>query len=139
MEHVSGAGQPTPEAHSTAKLVEQVAEQVSILVRDELKLARMEMAGKGKRAGAGLGMLGGSGLIALYGVGCLIACAIVGISRVLTAWLAVLVVGVGLLAIAGVAAIAGKGQVRKATPTVPRQAVSSMRADVEEIKERGRR
>jgi hypothetical protein len=139
MNQVSGAGQPASQERSTAELVQQVAEQVSVLVRDELKLARAEMTDKGKQAGAGLGMLGGSGLIALYGVGCLIACAIVAISHVLTAWLAVLVVGVALLAIAGVAAMAGKGRMRKATPPVPRQAASSMRADAGEIRERARR
>ena len=42
-----------------------MSEQVSVLVRDELKLAQIEMAGKGKRAGAGIGMLGGGGLVAL--------------------------------------------------------------------------
>lgn len=135
MNQVSGAGQE----RSTAELVEQVAEQVSVLVRDELKLARLEMMRKGKQAGTGLGMLGGSGLIALYGLGCLIACAIIAISHVLTAWLAVLVVGVALLAAAGVSAMAGKRRMRKATPPVPRQAASSVRTDVEEIREGARR
>jgi hypothetical protein len=139
MNQVSRAGQPAGQERSTAELVEQVAEQVSALVRDELKLAQVEMTRKGKQAGAGLGMLGGSGVIALFGVGCLIACAIIAISHVLTAWLAVLVVGVALLATAGVVAMAGKGRMRKATPPVPRQAVSSMRADVGEIRERARR
>jgi Putative Actinobacterial Holin-X, holin superfamily III len=54
-------------------------EQVSTLVRDELKLAQIEMSRKGKQAGLGPGLLGG-GLIAVYGVGCLIACAIIGLS-----------------------------------------------------------
>jgi hypothetical protein len=139
MNQESGAGQPAAREHSTAELVEQVAQQVSVLVRDELKLARVEMTGKGKQVGAGLGMLGGGGLIALYGVGCLIACAIIAIGHVLTAWLAVLVVGVALLAVAGVAAMAGKGRMLRATPPVPRQAASSMRADMEEIRERARR
>jgi uncharacterized membrane protein YqjE len=139
MNQVSGAGQPAAPERSTAELVEQVAEQVSVLVRDELKLARVEMAHKGKQAGAGLGMLGGSGLIALYGVGCLIACVIIAISHVLTAWLAVLIVGAALLAIAGVAAMAGKGRMQKAVPPVPRQAASNVRADVRETRERARR
>ena len=69
-----------------------------MLARDELKLAQLEMARKGKRAGTGAGMLGGSGLIALYGVGCLIACAIIALSGVLAAWLAALIVGAVLLA-----------------------------------------
>ncbi len=69
-----------------------------MLVRGELKLAQLEMTRKGKQAGIGAGMFGASGLIALYGVACLLACAILGLSRVLEPWLAALIVGAALLA-----------------------------------------
>lgn len=136
MSQVNGTGQAVTQERSTGELVHQVAEQVSVLVRSELKLAQLEMTRKGKQAGTGVGMMGGGGLIALYGVGCLIACAIIAISHVLTAWLAALIVGVALLAIAGVAAMAGKGRLRKAAPPVPAEAVASVKTDVEEIRER---
>jgi hypothetical protein len=97
------------------------------------------MTRKGKQAGAGTGMLGGGGLIALYGLGCLIACVILAISAVLAAWLAALIVGVALLAVAGAAAVPGKSRLQKATPPVPKEAVGSVKADVEVIKERTRR
>jgi Putative Actinobacterial Holin-X, holin superfamily III len=88
MEHPSGVQVPAQasadhQEPSTGELVRRLSEQVSVLVRDELKLAQLEMTRKGKQAGIGAGMLGGSGLIALYGVGCLLACAILGLSRVL--------------------------------------------------------
>jgi Flp pilus assembly protein TadB len=124
---------------STGDLIKQMSEQVSTLVRDELKLAQLEMTRKGKQAGIGVGMFGGSGLIALYGLGCLIACAVLGISRVLAPWLSALVVGVALLAVAGIAALLGKSRLQKATPPVPKEAAQSVKTDVEEIKERTRR
>jgi Putative Actinobacterial Holin-X, holin superfamily III len=123
----------------TRELVKDLSEQVSALVREELKLAQVEMTRKGKQTGVGAAMLGGGGLIALYGLGCLIACAILAISQVLAAWLAALIVGVALLAVAGAAALLGKGRLRKATPPVPKQAVDSVKTDVEVIKERARR
>jgi uncharacterized membrane protein YqjE len=132
-------GYAAAQEHSTGELVKQMTEQVSTLVRDELRLAQVEMARKGKQAGLGAGMLGGGGLIALYGVGCLIACAIIGLSHVVQPWLAALIVGVALLAIAVVAALAGKGRIRQATPPVPTEAAASVKTDVEEIKERARR
>jgi uncharacterized membrane protein YqjE len=105
MNHSADGAQPSPtQERSIGELVKQVSEQISVLVRDELKLAQLEMTRKGKRAGLGIGMLGGSGLVALYGVGCLIACVIIAISGVLAAWLAALIVGAVLLAVAGVAA-----------------------------------
>ncbi len=72
-------------------------------------------------------------------MGCLIACAIIAISGVVAAWLAALIVGAVLLAIASTAALIGKSRLQKATPPVPEQAVDSVKTDVEEIKERARR
>jgi uncharacterized membrane protein YqjE len=140
MEHIAdGAQPPASQERSTGELVKSLSEQVSVLVRGELKLAQLEMTRKGKRAGMGIGMLGGSGLVALYGLGCLIACVIIAISGVLAAWLAALIVGAVLLAVAGVAALIGKGRLQRAGPPVPEETVSSVKADVEEIKERARR
>jgi hypothetical protein len=136
----TGTTEPSgAQERSTGELVKEMTEQVSTLVRDELKLAQLEMTRKGKQAGIGVGMFGGSGLIALYGLGCLIACAILGISRVLAPWLSALVVGVALLAVAGIAALIGKSRLQKATPPVPQEAVESVKTDVDEIKERARR
>lgn len=140
MSHPTETGQPSGTLERSAgELVKQMSEQVSTLVRDELKLAELEMTRKGKQAGIGAGMFGGSGVIALYGAGCLIACAILGISRVLAPWLSALIVGVALLAIAGIAAMAGKSRLQQATPPVPQEAVHSVKTDVEEIRERARR
>jgi hypothetical protein len=140
MDQISAVGQRSdvPE-QSTGELIKLLSEQVSTLVRDELKLAQLEMTRKGKQAGIGAGMLGGGGLLAMYGIGCLIACAIIGISRVLAPWLSALVVGVALLAVAGIAALVGKSRLQQATPPVPQEAVQSVKADVDEIKERTHR
>jgi hypothetical protein len=140
MNHSADGAQPSStQEQPTAELVKQLSEQISVLVRDELKLAQLEMTRKGKRAGIGIGMLGGGGLVALYGLGCLIACVIIAISGVLAAWLAALIVGAVLLAVAGVAALIGKGRLQQATPPVPEATVSSVKTDVEQIKERARR
>jgi len=129
----------TGRERSTGELVKQLSEDVSRLIRDEMKLARLEMARKGKQAGLGIGMFGGSGLLALYGLGCLLASAIIAISGVMTAWLAALIVGAALLAVSAVAALLGKGRLSKATPPVPAGAIGSVKADVEEIREKAHR
>ena len=123
----------------TGELVTQLSEQLSRLVRDEMKLARLEMTRKGKEAGVGAGLLGGSGVIALYGAGCLLACAIIAISGAVAAWLAALIVGAALLAAAGVAALAGRSRLRRAAPPIPAETAGSVRADVEEIREKAHR
>jgi uncharacterized membrane protein YqjE len=123
----------------TGELVKQLSEQVSQLVRDELKLATLEMTGKAKTAARGAGLFGGSSVMALYGTGCLLAAVIIALAGVMRPWLAALIVGVALFAVAGIAALAGKGQIKKATPPVPSRATDSVKADVEQIKESAHR
>ena len=144
MEHPSGVQVPAQasaehQQPSTGELVKRLSEQVSVLVRGELKLAQLEMTRKGKQAGIGAGMFGVGGLIALYGLACLLACAILGLSRVLEPWLAALIVGAALLLVSGVAALLGKARLKKAAPLVPAQATDSVKADVNEIRERAHR
>jgi MFS family permease len=128
---------------STAELVKLASEQISRLVRDELRLARAELAEKGKQAGIGAGLFGGGTAVGLYGVGALLAALIIGLANVMPAWLAALLVGVVLLGIAAVLALAGRGRVRRATPPVPENAVRSAKADIdtvtEAVRERGYR
>jgi uncharacterized membrane protein YqjE len=139
VEHIAETGQAPGPDRPTGELVKQLSEQVTVLIRDELKLAQLEMTHKGKQAGLGIGLFGGSGLVALYGVGCLIACAVIAISGVVAAWLAALIVGAALLVVAGAAALVGKGRLQKAVPPLPEEAATSVKADVEEIKERAQR
>jgi uncharacterized membrane protein YqjE len=139
MERTANVRQPASSDRSTAELVRQLSEQVSVLVRDELKLAQLEMTRKGKQAGLGAGLLGGSALVAWYGAGCLIACVIIAVAGVVAAWLAALIVGAALLAVAAVAALLGKGRLQGAAPPLPEDAAASIKTDVEEIRERARR
>jgi hypothetical protein len=135
----STARLPQGQEQSTGELVKMMTEQVSVLIKDELKLAQLEMTSKGKQAALGAGMFGASGVVVLYGLGCLLACAIIAISGVVAAWLAALIVGVALLAAAGCAVLIGRRRLQRATPPVPEEAVASVKADVEEIKERTHR
>ena len=119
----------------TGELVKDLSTQVSTLVRQELELAKVELTAKGKQAGIGAGMLGGAGLFALYGVGALVATAILALSTAVAGWLAALIVAVVLLAVAGVLALLGKSRAQRAVPPVPEQAVATVKEDVRYTKE----
>src|ERR1700709_2573515 len=96
------------QAASLGELTGQLSQQISTLVRDELRLAQAELTAKGKKVGIGAGLFGAAGLIAAYAVGALTAAAILGLATAMDYWLAALIVGVVLLAGAGVAALLGK-------------------------------
>jgi uncharacterized membrane protein YqjE len=130
------AQEPDGADQSTGDLVSQLTEQTSRLIRDELRLAQLELTAKGKRAGAGAGLFGGAGVFALYGLGCVIAAAILGLAGPLADWLAALIVGVVLFAIAGIAALIGKREVTAATPPIPQEAVQGLKADAQTLNPR---
>jgi hypothetical protein len=120
---------------STAELVQRASEQITRLVRDEIALAKAELAEKGKHAGIGIGLFGGGGVLAMYGVGALIATLIVVFDLFLPLWLAALIVTVALFLVAGILALLGKNQVSKAVPPEPSSAIASVKADVDEVKQ----
>jgi uncharacterized membrane protein YqjE len=119
---------------STSELVSQAAAQISTLVRDELALAKLELTEKGKRAGVGGGLFGGAAVLGLYGLGLLLALAVVLLDLVWPLWLALLVVLVVVLAAAGVAALLGRQNLKAATPPVPQDVVAGVQADVQTVK-----
>jgi hypothetical protein len=134
--------EPRTEA-STADLIKQAADQISTLVRDELALAKAEMSEKAGRAGRGVGLFGGAGLVSLYGILGVLTGVVVLLGKVMPYWGAALLVGVVLLIVAGVLALVGRSEVRRATPPVPEEAVRGVRADIDTVttavEERGHR
>ena len=120
------------------ELVQDLSRQTSTLIRQEMRLAQAELSEKGRHAGKGAGMFGGAGLIALYGVGALIAAAVIGLGTVIEPWVAAAAVGVALLLIAGIVALAGKKELDEATPPKPEQTLDSVHQDVETVKARAR-
>jgi predicted phage tail protein len=124
---------------SIAELVKQLSEQTSRLAREEVELAKAELAVKGKRAGLGVGMFGGAGVFGFYGLGGLIVAAVLGLATSVAAWLAALIVAVVLGGIAALLGLQGKSKVQRATPPVPEQATESVKEDVQWAKTRAQR
>jgi putative superfamily III holin-X len=123
---------------STRDLVQDLSRQTSTLIRQEMRLAQAELTEKGRHAGKGAGMFGGAGLVALYGVGALVAAAIVGLATVLEPWIAAAAIGAGLLLVAGILALTGKKELDEAGPPKPEQTIESVQQDVETVKARAR-
>ncbi|MBJ7600490.1 MAG: hypothetical protein DLM67_04395 [Candidatus Nephthysia bennettiae] len=116
------------------ELVKQLAEETSMLVRQELELAKAEMTQKGKRAGLGLGQLGGAGLVALYALGALTACFIAALALLVPVWAAALIVAVVYGIVAGVLAMIGRRQLQQSTPLAPERTQQTVKEDIEWVK-----
>ncbi len=116
-------------------LVHDLTEQTSQLVRSEVELAKAELAQKGKEAGLGIGLFSAAGMLGFFGAAVLITTAILALALVLPAWASALIIGVLLLASAGVAALMGKKKVTEATPAKPERAMAGVREDIATLKE----
>jgi uncharacterized membrane protein YqjE len=119
-------------------LLKRLSQETTQLVRQELELAKAEMAEKGKRAGLGAGMFGAAGVVGLLALGALTAFFIMLLDGALANWLSALIVAVVYGAIAGVLAMRGRTKVQEATPPVPEQTVETVKEDVQWAKTRTR-
>jgi uncharacterized membrane protein YqjE len=113
------------------ELFKQLSTDLSKLVRQEIRLAQVEMTQKGKRAAVGAGFLGGAGIVSLLLLGSLTACIIAALAEGMHVWLAALIVTVVYGVIAGVLALTGKQRVAEATPVVPEQTVQTLKEDAQ--------
>lgn len=120
-------------------LVQRASQQLTELVRGELRLAQAEMKEKGKLYGKGGGLFGGAGLVGFLTLQALVATAIAGLAVPLPVWAAALIVTGVLGAVTAVLALIGKKEIGMAAPPAPEQTIDSVKADVAEIKESAKR
>ena len=112
------------------EVAKELTRDVSLLVRQEIELAKAEMAEKGRTAAPGIGMLGGAGVVALCAAGALTAFVILVLALFLPEWLAALIVGVVLAGVAYLLVKQGKGRVADAGKPVPEQTIDTVKEDV---------
>ncbi|WP_293785048.1 phage holin family protein [uncultured Aeromicrobium sp.] len=124
----------SPFDHTIGELLARLSQETSRLVRDEIRLAQAELSETGKRAGIGLGLFSVGGVLAWFGLGALVAAAILALQLVMPAWLAAAIVAVVLFIAAGIAALTGKKQVQQMSPK-PERTVDTVKADIEAVKE----
>jgi len=125
---------PNPKP-SIGKLVEQVSEQATRLVRSEIALAKKELTTKAARSGIGIGMFVVAAVLSLYGLGFLLHSAMVGLAHAVPLWLAALIVGAVLFLLAGGLALVGRKQLKKGMPPTPEAAIANIKEDVATVKE----
>lgn len=139
--------QPPPDGGGSAprtdapvsELVQRASQQLTELVRGEMRLAQAEMKENCKRYGKGGGLFGGAGAVGFLMLQALAATVIAALAVPLPVWAAALIVAATLGVTAAVMALAGRKQIKEGAPPAPEQTVESVKADVAEIKESAQR
>jgi uncharacterized membrane protein YqjE len=109
----------------------RAGEAVVTLAKQELQLAKAEMTEKGRKAGAGIGMMGVAAGMGLLAAGALTAFLILVLDEAIATWLAALVVGLVYAVVAGALFLMGKERVQEAGPFVPEQTIETVEEDIE--------
>ena len=116
---------------SFGELFKQLSQQTSMLVRQEVELARTELKEKGRSGGPGAGMMGAGGLLGLGAFGALTAMLIVLLDLWVDAWLACLIVTAVYAVVGAILVMAGKRRVQAVGPPVPEQTIETLKEDVQ--------
>ena len=118
--------------------VKSVSERASSLVRLELELAALELKRKASSIAIGLGLALGAVVLLVFALGFALATIAAGIATAVAWWLALLIVTVGILLVAGLLGFLGKRAIEKGTPPVPEQAIAEAKLTTEALKGNGR-
>jgi hypothetical protein len=127
------ARRPGPD-RPIAGLISDLATDIGTLVSQEVALFKTEIGEKLSRAATGVGAIAAGALVAFSGWLALIAAAILGLAKVLAAWLAALAVGTVVIAIGAGLLWFAKRRL-DAEALIPRRTLNSLRENEEWIRE----
>ncbi|WP_375426236.1 phage holin family protein [uncultured Friedmanniella sp.] len=114
-------------------IVKSITDDVKLLVRDEIQLAKAELVPAAKNAGIGAGMFGAAGYFGICALSVLYFAAAFGLVALgLSYWLSFLIVGVVLLVVAAVLGLIGLTLVKKVKG--PQRTIASVNTTVAELK-----
>lgn len=129
---------PREAERSFPELLRELGDELSTLIRQELALAKVELAEKGRAAGASAGMFGAGAMLALGAFFALTAAVIAALALAMPVWAAALVVA----AIYGIAAYVlaqrGREQLKEAAPPIPEQTAQTVKEDIAWVKMRAK-
>lgn len=132
---IHGATETPVSERSTAALLHDLSDELTRLVRTELRLAQQELSDKINEAAKGATAFGIASVLAFYAGIALVATAVLALSLVWPAWLAALAVGLFLALLAGTGAFLGRARLRSSAPLFPERTVEESKRDLHTVKE----
>jgi hypothetical protein len=127
------------EQHGLGASAKEVAEHASSLVRLELELAALEVKRKVTALGIGIGLGLAAAVFTVFGLGFGLATIAAALANVFSTWLALLIVTLGLLLVAGILGLIAIVLIKRGSPPLPEQAIREAKLTTEALKSDGRR
>ena len=124
----------TPEGPSVGELLGDLARDTGVLVRDEVRLAKVEIGQKATTAATNTGLVLGGGALIHAGLIALGLALIIGLTAFMPLWLAALIVGAVVVGSGWMLMAKGLAGLKNLDP-VPQQTVQSLERDKQWAKE----
>jgi hypothetical protein len=121
------------EERSIGDLFSELATETSTLIRQEMALAQTEMTQKATKAGKNVGYLAVGGAVGYAGLLAIVAGVIMGLSYLIPAWIAALLVG-AVIAIASYVLISSGLTALKNMEVKPTATVETIKEDAQWLK-----
>ncbi|MBI4522324.1 MAG: phage holin family protein [Deltaproteobacteria bacterium] len=122
-------------SESIAGLLRRLIDEVSVLFRKEIALAKAEFSEAATKAKIGAVTLAAGGAVLFLGVLVLLAAAVLGLAKVMEAWLAALLVGALVVIIGAVMVLRGKKNLEP-SGLKPDRTQEALRKDKEMVQRR---
>jgi uncharacterized membrane protein YqjE len=106
--------------------IQDVTEKASLLIREEIELAKTEMTEKASKLGKGAGIGGAAGIFAVFGLIYLLHSVAWAIASLLdddNPWLGYLIVAVVLFIVGAIAGLIAARQFKRGSPPTPQMAI----------------
>jgi hypothetical protein len=118
---------------SFSRVLEDTLTNIQELIRSEVRLATTEVQEKIAVAAKPAGTVTAGVTVAVYGLGFLLLSAMYGLCLVLQPWLAALIIGAALVAVAAILVSSGRHRLRNLTP--PEKTIQSVKENITWLKD----
>jgi len=118
---------------SAGEIVKDILGSAQEIIRSEVRLAKAEVREEATKAIAASTMLGGGAVMALYGLGFLLAAATAGLALLMPWWASALIVGAVLAVGGGIGVSVGIAR-WKTVHAAPDKAIADVKENVEWLK-----
>ena len=133
--NLQGVDMPETNEPSFTKLFQESVSAIQEIIRSEFRLAKTEVKEEAGKAGKSAAELAGGSVLALFAFGLVLLAAVFALAIAVPLWLAFLLIGVLVGAVAGIVVLKGRRHLRMVHP-VPEKTVSSVKENLEWTKRR---